>query len=41
MLSRAVLARLDALINSRTVSGPRYDAATQREIGTEEFSTAA
>lgn len=41
VLSRAVLLRLDALINSQTVSGPRYDAATQQEIGTEEFPTAA
>ncbi len=31
------LERLDALINAGTVSGPRYNAATQAEIDTEEF----
>jgi aryl-alcohol dehydrogenase-like predicted oxidoreductase len=36
-----LLARLGALINSQTVSGPRYDASTQREIDTEEFPHAA
>ncbi|MEQ2005308.1 MAG: aldo/keto reductase [Limisphaerales bacterium] len=40
-LSPDTMRRLDALINQRTVSGARYDAATQQEIGTEEFSTAA
>lgn len=35
------LARADALINARTVSGPRYDATQQQEIDTEEFSWAA
>ena len=36
-LSRAVVDRLDALINQQTVHGARYNAATQREIDTEEF----
>ena len=31
------VARLDALINQRTVTGPRYNAATQQEIDTEIF----
>lgn len=31
------LARADRLINQSTVQGPRYNAATQREIDTEEF----
>jgi aryl-alcohol dehydrogenase-like predicted oxidoreductase len=31
--------RLDALINTRTVSGPRYAAATAAEIDTEDFET--
>lgn len=35
-VSPAILARADALINARTVSGPRYPAATQLEIDTEE-----
>jgi hypothetical protein len=29
--------RLDALINQRTVVGPRYDAAAQAGVDTEEF----
>ena len=33
-----VLARLDGLINQSTVSGPRYPAAMQRTIDTEEFT---
>lgn len=36
-LDAATLARLDDLINARTVVGPRYNAATQSEIDTEEF----
>lgn len=36
-LDAATLARLDALINQRTVHGARYNAATQSEIDTEEF----
>jgi hypothetical protein len=34
-LSAQLMARLDALINDKTVSGPRYNAATQAEIDTE------
>ena len=37
VLSPATLQRADALINQRTVAGPRYNAATQTEIDTEEF----
>lgn len=33
----ALLARAGELVNQRTVSGARYNAATQREIDTEEF----
>jgi aryl-alcohol dehydrogenase-like predicted oxidoreductase len=36
-LDRGVVERLDALINQRTVSGPRYNATTQQEIDTETF----
>jgi aryl-alcohol dehydrogenase-like predicted oxidoreductase len=36
-LSAGQLARLDALINERTVTGLRYVAATQVEVDTEEF----
>jgi aryl-alcohol dehydrogenase-like predicted oxidoreductase len=36
-LTRSTLDRLDALINPRTVSGARYNAATQGEIDTEEL----
>lgn len=35
-LDPAAQARLDALVNPRTVSGGRYNAATQAEIDTEE-----
>lgn len=35
VLSAETLARLDALINPNTVSGPRYGAAVQAEIDTE------
>jgi len=37
-LDADVVARLDALINQRTVHGPRYSPATQAEIDTEEFA---
>ncbi|CAH1746043.1 Aldo/keto reductase [Thauera humireducens] len=37
-LAPDLVARLEALINARTVSGPRYPAATQVEIDTEEFA---
>jgi len=36
-----VLARAASLIHPQIVSGPRYDAAQQREIDTEEYSNAA
>lgn len=36
-LSADVMGRLDRLINNRTVAGDRYNAATQREIDTEQF----
>jgi aryl-alcohol dehydrogenase-like predicted oxidoreductase len=39
-LTPAQIERLDALVNQRTVSGPRYTAATQAEIDTEEFPPA-
>lgn len=35
VLTEGVIERLDTLINSRTVHGPRYNAATQVEIDTE------
>jgi aryl-alcohol dehydrogenase-like predicted oxidoreductase len=34
-LSRETIAKIDALINDKTVAGPRYNAATQTEIDTE------
>lgn len=36
-LPASVIARLDTLINERTVSGPRYSQATQMEIDTETY----
>lgn len=36
-LTPEMVARLDELINERTVTGPRYPAAVQLEIDTEEF----
>ena len=36
-LDAATLEKLDALINPRTVTGPRYNAATQADIDTEEL----
>ncbi|MGA2343321.1 MAG: aldo/keto reductase [Steroidobacteraceae bacterium] len=36
-LSADILARLDALVNQRTIAGRRYNAATQAEIDTENF----
>jgi aryl-alcohol dehydrogenase-like predicted oxidoreductase len=36
-LPAGVVSRLDALINPRTIAGPRYNDATQAEIDTEEF----
>jgi hypothetical protein len=37
-LTTDAAARLDALINQHTISGNRYNAATQAEIDTENFS---
>ena len=37
-LDRATIARLEALVNPRTVSGARYNEATQAEIDTEEIA---
>jgi aryl-alcohol dehydrogenase-like predicted oxidoreductase len=37
VLDAATLQRLDALINRHTVHGPRYDAAAQAGVDTEEF----
>lgn len=37
-LDAAILARLDELVNPRTVSGARYNPATQAEIDTEELA---
>jgi aryl-alcohol dehydrogenase-like predicted oxidoreductase len=37
-LPLGIVRRLDALINQHTVVGPRYNAATQAEIDTEEFA---
>jgi aryl-alcohol dehydrogenase-like predicted oxidoreductase len=37
-LPPCIVRRLDVLINQRTVAGPRYNAATQAEIDTEEFA---
>lgn len=37
VLSESVMARLDALINQHTVTGPRYDDASERDVDTERF----
>ncbi|MEO7335610.1 MAG: aldo/keto reductase [Caldimonas sp.] len=37
-LEPALLDKVDAVINRHTVQGPRYNAATQTEIDTEEFA---
>ena len=37
-LAPSLVQRLDALINERTVAGARYNAATQQEIDTENFT---
>jgi aryl-alcohol dehydrogenase-like predicted oxidoreductase len=39
-LDAALVARIEALINATTVSGPRYPPATQAEIDTEEIGAA-
>lgn len=36
-LDPSLIERLEALVNERTVSGPRYQAATQAEIDTETY----
>ncbi len=36
-LTPGTIARLDTLINQRTIAGSRYNAATQAEIDTEDF----
>lgn len=38
-LEPAVMAELDALINDRTVTGPRYSPAAQADVDTEQFAT--
>lgn len=38
-LAPELVARLETLVNARTVSGPRYPAATQAEIDTEEYGS--
>ncbi len=40
-LSPEIIERVDCLINSSTVSGPRYNASTQAEIDTEEIVVTA
>jgi aryl-alcohol dehydrogenase-like predicted oxidoreductase len=37
-LDRSLVERLDALINQQSVAGPRYSAASQKEIDTETFN---
>lgn len=37
-LSTDIISKLDALINQKTVHGPRYNQAQQAEIDTEEFA---
>jgi aryl-alcohol dehydrogenase-like predicted oxidoreductase len=37
-IAAPLLARADVLINQHSVTGPRYNAATQAEIDTEEFT---
>ena len=38
VLDAGLLARLDALINQHTVTGPRYSAQSASEVDTEEFA---
>lgn len=40
VLTPEILARLDALINERTVLGPRYNPAQQADVETEDFAPA-
>ena len=37
-LDQQTIARVGAIINQTTVSGPRYNAANQADVGTEEFA---
>ncbi len=37
-LDPETIARVGAVINQNTVSGPRYNAANQADVGTEEFA---
>ena len=37
-LDTATLERVGALVNQETISGPRYQEQTQKEIDTEEFA---
>jgi aryl-alcohol dehydrogenase-like predicted oxidoreductase len=37
-LDPAIAARVGAIINQHTVPGPRYNAANQQDVGTEEFA---
>ncbi len=39
-LSAELVSRVDGIVNASTVSGPRYNAATQAEIDTEEVELA-
>ena len=38
-LDAGLLAKLEALINQQTVTGPRYSAQSASEVDTEEFGT--
>jgi aryl-alcohol dehydrogenase-like predicted oxidoreductase len=40
-LDAGLLARLEALINEKTVAGARYNAQSASEVDTEEFTSAA
>lgn len=40
-LTQALVAQIDALINQRTVAGPRYPPRAQADVDTEEFSALA
>jgi hypothetical protein len=40
-LTPEIIERVDSVINSSTVSGPRYNASTQAEIDTEEIAVTA
>lgn len=40
-IDQSIVERLDAIINQQTVSGPRYSAAQQPDIDTEQFPPAA